>query len=319
MKNIIGHKRQQEQLLNNIEMGNLTHAYLFSGPPHLGKFTLAKEMATQLLTQGMSPVDAEEKRRRCLALTDPDFLVVDELWTEKCATPPTTSNISQEERMKHKIKTDAISIHDIRSMYNHCSSTKTSHWKCCIIHSIERMQVGAANAFLKLLEEPPSGTIFFLTTQSENSLLPTILSRVRVLRFHPVENSILLPLLKGVPDDEAILILHLAQGAPGKVKLLIDNAEELRRMKQLHTQATEFWRQNNTMKRLQWLQEIFDDEDTSDDEIFLHLSLTLREQREILPAHAMTALLLLGSHMKTNAHRGLLLEQFILALSRSSC
>ena len=266
----------------------------------------------------MTGEEVVEKKRQCLALTDPDFLVVDELWTEKCSVPPTTSNISQEERMKHKIKTDAISIHDIRSLYNHCSSTKSSRYRCCIIHSIERMQVGAANAFLKLLEEPPSGVIFFLTTQAENSLLPTLLSRVRVLRFHPIENSFLLPLLKGVPDDEAVLILHLAQGAPGKVKLLIENAEELRRMKQLHTQATEFWRRKDAMKRLQWLQEVFADEDVSIDEVLLHLSLTLREQ-EGFSTHTMNALLALSSHMKTNAHRGLLLEQFILALSRESC
>ena len=78
-----------------------------------------------------------------------------------------------------------ISVEEIRNLRSSISlSPKISDKKFVVIFDAERMNNAAANAFLKILEEPPSDTIIFLTTQRAHSILPTIISRCCIFRIN---------------------------------------------------------------------------------------------------------------------------------------
>jgi len=150
MKKIIGHQRQVQFLHHQLQEDNLAQVYLFVGPPFIGKFTLAQNLAQTLLR-------TEEEALRL----HPDFLL-----------------ISQSE--------EAISIETILELQRKISlKPVASSKKIVIIEEASRMTLDAQNAFLKTLEEPPAYLLFFLIAQRE-SLLPTILSRCQRLYFQPL-------------------------------------------------------------------------------------------------------------------------------------
>lgn len=314
---IIGHERQIAELKADLENGHVAHAYLFAGPPRIGKTTVAKWFARQLLLQGLADIERERSDHEIVRLLHPDLLILDDLWIEgqreDWEVIAQSSNIPQQHRSKAPkiMKTDTISIDDVRVIQNRLHETGRGHWSCCIIRSVERMRDEAANAFLKILEEPPEGRVFLLTTESVSSLLPTIVSRARVLHFDRVPEPAMHALVKDLPDEEAHFLLHLAQGAPGVVRALREDPDVLRGERLLHSKALSFWTSKSTVERLKLLTPLHKRGGESD-RFLLHLALTLRE-------HALThgferALAQLVRGLETNAHRQLLVQRFALAV-----
>lgn len=316
-KDIVGHDALRRQLEEDIRLGNVGHAYLFAGARHLGKMTLARWFALRLLTEDLSAADAERVRHDCGRLAHPDLLILDQLWIEDVCEEwdviARTSNAPQQHRAKKPTaKTDTISIDDIRALQERLNETSAGQWRCCLIRSVERMQAEAANALLKILEEPPVPLVFLFTTQTFSSLLPTIVSRMRVLRFHPLPHRELIALLDGVGEQDQQFILHLAQGAPGIAHELKTNPEALRIHRLIHTKAVSFWRSRSLKERLQILEPIAERGEDAE-QLLLHLSLALREQSppEVRHVHALHALV---AGLKTNAHRQLLAQRFALSV-----
>ncbi len=322
---IIGHEKVQGELLSDIAHGNVSHAYLFVGPPHLGKFTVARWFAWRILADRKSPEDVSTIKDQVERLIHPDLLSLDALWikdiSEDWNVIGQSSNVTQQHRAKADSppKTDTIGIDDVRSLHSRLFETGSSPHLCCVVRSIERMQTPAATAFLKLLEEPPPRVVFILTAESEHAVLPTVASRTRVIRFHPVPQSGMLPLLQGRGSDDESFALHLSQGAPGTLIRLLGDPDTLRSKRQLHSQAKQFWQTGSLPERLAWILSFSDaKKDTS--ELLLHLGLTLREHPETEKREAMMrAYMALVTGLKTNAHRGLLLERFALAAHPASC
>lgn len=316
---IVGHAEQLENFRSDIETDNVVHAYLFSGPRHLGKMTVAHWFARELLTVDNSDEDKEEEYKAIERMTHPDLMVLDRLWIEgkreDWDTIAKTSNVPQVHRSKApKAKTNIISIDDIRALQGRLNETGTGRWRCCLIRSVERMQDAAANAFLKILEEPPSGLVFILTTQAKSSLLPTIISRTRVVRFRRLAGKELLTLLDGVPEDEASFILHLAQGAPGIVERLRSDTDVLRERRQMHERASSFWRAQTLRERLQILEPLHERGQEAED-FLLHLGLTLREHATDPTSKHINSLTELSRGLQTNAQRQLLVQRFALDLT----
>lgn len=137
------HSAQFEQLKTDLASGNLSHAYLFVGREGIGKFELALSFA-EFLQEG-SP-----KNLDTIVLGD---------------------------------NGDSIKVEEVRSLVNRVNLTSQSPYKAVLIQNVERMTVPAANAFLKTLEEPPDRTVFVLTASGLSLVLPTIVSRTRVVRF----------------------------------------------------------------------------------------------------------------------------------------
>jgi DNA polymerase-3 subunit delta' len=160
------------------------------------------------------------------------------------------SNVQQQHRSKAPAaKTDTISIEDVRSLQGRLHETGSSPHLCCLIRGIDRMQPTAANAFLKMLEEPPPRVRFVLTAESEHAVLPTIASRTRILRFYPVPSADMKSLLEGSEENDAAFALHLSQGAPGALRSLLQDPDLLRAKRQIHAQAKQFWQTSSLSAR----------------------------------------------------------------------
>lgn len=321
---IIGHEHICASLLQDIATDNVSHAYLFTGAKHLGKFTVARWFALRILADGRPPSALGEIKDQVERLIHPDLLVLDMLWIEEDQDDwkliGQYSNVQQQHRSKAPVaKTDSISIEDVRALSDRLSETGSSTHLCCLIRSVERMQPAAANAFLKMLEEPPPRVVFILTAESDHAVLPTIVSRSRVIRFHPLSPAALQQLVSGHDEDDAAFALHLAQGAPGTLQSLLRDPDLLRSKKQIHAQAKQFWQSRSLQDRLRWLM-TFADAGKDVGELLLHLALALREHPD--DAHRgkfMRAYADLLDGLRTNAHRGLLLERFALAVQSIPC
>ncbi len=316
-EDFIGHSTVVAELERDLETGNVSHAYLFAGPRHLGKMTLARWYATKLLSVD-KPLEALERiQHDCERIMHSDLFVLDQLWiADQCedwSVIAQTSNAPQQERAKKNVKTDMIGIDDIRALQERLQETASGRYRCCIIRSAERMQSEAANALLKILEEPPPSLVFLFTTQSLASLPSTIVSRMRVLRLHPLSHSELLPLLKGVEDEDQQFILHLAQGAPGIAQELKVDPEALRAHRLIHSKAISFWRTRSLKERLQILDPLLK-RGAEANQLLLHLALALREHMPP-PRQSVDALHELAAGLRTNAHRGIIVQRFGMKVS----
>ena len=83
LRTIVGHSKQISELQRDIDIDNISHAYLFSGKRHLGKMTVAYWFAEKLLSSGFSSEEQERVRNSIERLTHPDLFVLDALWIEK--------------------------------------------------------------------------------------------------------------------------------------------------------------------------------------------------------------------------------------------
>lgn len=317
---LVGHELQRDQLLNDIESDNVAHAYLFSGPRHLGKMAIARWFATHLMLEGIDADEHNDVRGQIERLVHPDLLVLDQLWMEKTCDDwdaiARTSNVPQQHRAKNKAKTDTISIDDIRALQERLYETGTSKWRCCLIRSVERMQDEAGNAFLKILEEPPQGVVFILTTQSKSSLLPTVVSRARSIAFNRLTLPELRELLEDPDADDSRFILHLAQGAPGTLVKLRDNPDLLREQRLMHSKAVSFWKSVSIREKLSLIEPLKDRGELAN-QFIMHLSIALREQGADTQPKQVDALMDLIKALKTNANRQLMAQQFVLKVANN--
>ena len=191
---VIGHEWAVDLLARSVEAGQTSHAYLFLGPSQVGKTSLAKAFARMLLCR-------EENRPcgRCRACRlveadrHPDVLVV---------AP-----------VKGSIKIEVI-----RDLQHTVSlSPVEGERRFCVITNADMATTSAANCLLKTLEEPPSRVTIVLTAGRVGALLPTVVSRCQVLSLRPVPTAQIVAALqeRGVADEEAQLLGHLAQGRIG--------------------------------------------------------------------------------------------------------
>ena len=310
---ILGHKSQQHDLLKDVEAGNISHGYLFVGPPHIGKFTVAKWFAEMLLMDGVDHAQQEQVSAEVERLLHPDLLVLDQLWMEETNEDleqiAQFTNISQEHRKKAKAKTDTISIDDIRALQARLHDVPRATYRCCLIRSVERMQDEAVNALLKILEEPPDGLVFLLTSRSEDVVPPTLLSRSRRMRFGRLTTRDMRPLVAGLSEEEQQFLLHLAQGAPGIVERLKSDPDLLRQEQTLSSKAFTFWNEQSLTGRMASLA-VLHERGEEADRFLLHLCLSLRQLPSAKKTAAARPLRELLRGLETNVSRPLLCQQF---------
>lgn len=186
--------------------GAMTHSWLVTGPPGSGRSNLAYAFAAALLAGGDDADDATV--RQVSARTHPDLSV---LSTERVI----------------------ISIDEVRSLVTASQySPSVSNYRVMVIEDADRMTERTSNRLLKALEEPPPRTVWILCAPSDADLLPTIRSRVRVVRLRvpePQDVAALLTSRDGTPPDEALAIAREAQSHIGMARRLANNPEARRR------------------------------------------------------------------------------------------
>ena len=112
----------------------------------------------------------------------------------------------------------SISVGQVRQLGQFLTTTKSlSPWRAIVIDSVDDLETEGANALLKMLEEPPADTVFFLVSHAPGRLLPTIRSRCRRLDFEPLDDAAMTSLLdRLIPDKNRPDLVRLAAGSPGR-------------------------------------------------------------------------------------------------------
>ena len=321
---IIGHSRQREQLLQDIRKNKLAHAYLFCGRARLGKLTVGKWFVEQILTHEKSAEEKKDIFHLIERNVHPDLITLDQLWIDDVCTDwnviARSSNLNQQHRAKSKVKTDVIGIDDIRALQERLHETPQGGKMCCIIRSIERLHITAANALLKILEEPPPHVLFCFTTESPGSLPATIISRMRVIHFSHVQSEELEPLLKGIPEEDRILLLRIAQGSPGVIIRCLEDSSNLREYRQAHIDTKRFLESDSILERFQQLSEEIGKKQHAPlfmQHTFLHLQQDLRSENPDTAEKALSTLHSLFSLLHTlqsNTNKSLLAAHSALSI-----
>ncbi len=222
---IAGHQGTRQVLKRASLTSRVPHAYLFAGPPNIGKTLVAVEFAKALnceaITDPQTVDDIEpcDECRACVRIDKgihPDFLLLQ----------PTTHLEADEVDEMVQMEGAMIRIEQVRDLIERAQfKTNQARRRVFIITGAETMNIPAANAFLKTLEEPPGDTTLILTTSRPSELLPTIVSRCQVLHFHPVPTDTAREFLTAhYPDtrpEQMDAILAMAGGRIGwAIKLL---------------------------------------------------------------------------------------------------
>ena len=190
-----GHGRVIEMLKAHRHSGRLAHAYCFTGEEGIGKATLARALAQELLLGDGQPPRLE---------VHPDY------W---------------EDARSEAISIDEIRFHPERGAQAHDQSLQqflslkpfVAPMRVALLANVERMTEAAQNCVLKTLEEPPTNTVLVLTTAYPDHLLPTVLSRCQVVGMSSVGRDTLVELLarRKQSSAEAEALASLAHGRPG--------------------------------------------------------------------------------------------------------
>ena len=217
---LFGHHAAEAAFLGAFNAGRLPHAWLIAGPRGIGKATLAFRIARFLLAQGAgesgpslfggaaTPITSlaippESPPFRLVASGGhPDLLLVERGWDQR----------------KKKLRSEIV-VDDTRAIAGFLHLTPSQGaWRIVILDGADDMNRNAANAVLKVLEEPPKRAVLLLTSESPGRLLATIRSRCRRLNLKKLSQDIVLETIsKAVPELNAADAQTLAQLAEGSI------------------------------------------------------------------------------------------------------
>jgi DNA polymerase-3 subunit delta' len=182
---ILGNEAALRLLGRALKSGEVTHAYLFYGPPGVGKRTVARRFGAALVAGGDGT--AEDRARRGIH--------------------PDLSEIEPEGTF--------TTIGQVREVVRLAASRPFEGARRVFVLEADTLNVQAANALLKTLEEPEGESVFVLLAASREGVLPTILSRAQAVRFHAVPTNAVARFLQERGVEEPELAAALGRGSVG--------------------------------------------------------------------------------------------------------
>lgn len=226
---ILGQDRALDVLHGSMASGRIHHAWIFHGPQGVGKFTTAVAFAATLLDPSskagkdgrFSSKPGGEIGELLKAGSHPDLHVI----TKELAAFHPEARIRDSKQIsisidvvRHFLLTPAALAPSVRS------ASLAS--KVLIVDEAELLNLPAQNGVLKMLEEPPEGTVLVLVTSSEDLLLPTIRSRCQRVAFAPLDEKEMAAWWKvsglSAPASQKEWLFGYAGGSPGKLKEAVD-------------------------------------------------------------------------------------------------
>ncbi|WP_308914839.1 DNA polymerase III subunit delta' [Jannaschia sp. LMIT008] len=183
--------------------GRMPHGWMLTGPRGVGKATLAWRMARFLVTDpparadDLDPAPGHPALRRLGALSHAGLLLLRRPWDDKAG----------------RLRTE-ITVEEARRL-NGFFALSAGGRRVVIVDAADDLNRNAANAILKLLEEPPEGATILLVAHRPAAILPTIRSRCRSLALHPLDEDAMRAALRQAGADVTPAVLHLAEGSVG--------------------------------------------------------------------------------------------------------
>jgi len=238
MWQVVGHKQAVDQLKGALASERVAHAYLLTGPPQIGKRSLALDFA-----QALNCLDEEKPCGQCLACSKiahgshPDVQVIEG-------------------------EGGTIKIDQMRTLRRGAALFPLEGcWKVYIVRQMEQATTEAANCLLKTLEEPPPHVVLMLTASEAEALLPTIVSRCQVINLRPLATETVQRSLQerwGVDVERARLLARLSGGRLGWAVVASQNDAILSRREKYLDQMMKLMGQGR-VERMEYVQQLSHD------------------------------------------------------------
>lgn len=213
---LIGQEAAEADVLRAVADGKVPHAWLLTGPRGIGKATFAWRLARYFLSEetglslfgdptppeSLDTPDDTPLAARLHALSEPRLLLIRRAWD------------ADKKRLKSQITVDEV--RRLNAFFG--LSVTDGGRRVVIVDSADEMNVSAANALLKVLEEPPRDAVLILTSHQPARLLPTIRSRCRSVRLSPLAAPDLeaAMLAAGVEAEDPARLAALSGGSVGE-------------------------------------------------------------------------------------------------------
>lgn len=221
---LLAQEPAEAALLAAYRSGRLPHAWLLTGPRGVGKATLAYRFARFLLAEqggrgvegpglfGDAPPPADS-----LAV-DPDAPVFRRV---AAGGHPDLVTLARTPNPQTKKLRGEIVVDDVRAATGFLRHTSSEGgWRICIVDAADEMNINAANALLKVLEEPPQQALLLLLAHAPGRLIPTIRSRCRPLPLTPLPETTVVDLLadfaQELAAEDALALARLSEGSIGR-------------------------------------------------------------------------------------------------------
>ncbi|MGB0881567.1 MAG: ATP-binding protein [Vicingaceae bacterium] len=248
-KEIIGHKNVKTRLISSVKDGRISHAQLFLGPEGCGNLPMAIAYAQYISCTDKQEDDSCGVCESCVKfekLVHPDLHFVFPVassaevktkptssqyisqWREAILDEPYLSLANWQNRIETGNKQLLISKNESEAILKTLSlKTYESEYKTMIIWYPERFNIASANKLLKIIEEPPSKTLFILVAQDSEQIISTILSRTQLVKIGRIEESDLQTELEkkyALETSSAHKIAHQSDGNFISAQKLIDHS-----------------------------------------------------------------------------------------------
>lgn len=212
---LIGHKNEIASFLQAYNSKRLHHAWLFTGNKGIGKAAIAYNLALFLLSNPTEPTSIEIKndhlKNKIKNGSHPDILI-----------------LSSEDEDGEDV---GIAVEQVRKINEFLRLTAVeSKYRVVIVDGIEGMNSNAANAFLKILEEPPSHVVFLIVCHSIGKIIPTIRSRCRVVKMNNLNFEEFSNVMRtnGVLDSSEISTLYDISDGSVSAALTFSSSDNLK-------------------------------------------------------------------------------------------
>ncbi|MDD4110300.1 MAG: hypothetical protein PHS54_01975 [Clostridia bacterium] len=208
-----------KNIRDDLERGNLSHAYLFLSVDDLNNSLFINEVSNLILCDTKTACGKCASCLKVLANSHPDIL--------------------------NYPKNKSLLVEDTEDMNNHAyEMPMLAEKKIIIVNNIDNATIQAQNKMLKTLEEPPKSVIFFLTAKNENKILPTIISRSRKVNLSPLKKDEVRNYLQSQNKryDEMALksALDYGEGWIGKTIEVLDDEQFIQKNKLVNDIVNDF-------------------------------------------------------------------------------